>query len=213
MEVDGNSGGGSSSNTTAASTAEIIASYKPLLSAVQSVYQNVTSLARSFRFKSSSDVAAHMSNSMPCAPPFNIDFNSLRRAYMLLFGGQSSPQSTAATAVSTIVIDELEKCLDMAVYALCFKIRMTLKNAASTTANATPMSDTDLTEILHALLIVNELPLLEDPKYMDRCAKIFYATINELPVSGAAMIARLWSKWHGDELKVYLNKVFYKFSA
>lgn len=197
MEVDG------SSNTTTASTAEILSSYKPLLSAVQSVFQNVTSLARSFRFKSSSDVTAHMSNSMPCAPPFNIDFNSLRRAYMLLNSGYSSSQF-----LPKIVTEELEKCLDMAVYALCFKIRMTLKNAASTTATATPMSDADLVEILHALLIVNELSLLENLRYMNRCVKIFYATINELPVSGAAMIVRLWSKWHGDKLKVYVNKVF-----
>lgn len=194
MEVDGvSSGSGALSNS------EILACYKPLLSTMQAVFQSVTNLAQSFRFKSTTEAIASMSTSrMPSSSLLNIDFNSLRRAYMLLFAQNAGAPSNGTG--TSVVVDEIEKCLDLAVYALCFKIRMTLKHADD-------LSDVELTHILHALLVVNELPLLEDPMYMDRCAKIFYATINELPVAGAAQLARLWSKWHADELKVYLNKV------
>lgn len=169
---------------------DVLACFKPLFSAVQAVFQNVNSLSLSFRFKNPS---SDMSLSMPSIPPFNIDFNSVRRSYTLMFG-------LSANSSHQVLVDELEKHLDLAVYTLCFKVRMTLKQGAS-------LSEDEVHQILHALLVVNELPILEDPKYMDRCAKIFYATINELPVSGAASLARLWSKWKNDELKVYLNKV------
>jgi hypothetical protein len=172
---------------TTRDSADLLANYKPLFTAIQTVFQSVISLSLSFNFKNPQD-AAHMSSTMPSIPPFNIDFNSLRRSYTLLFGLTSNE----------LVLAELEKCIDMAIYTLCFKIRMTLKRI--------DLPETELDQILHAILVVNELPLLEDPKYMDRCAKIFYATINELPVLGAAKIAKLWSKWHSDELKVYLNK-------
>lgn len=185
MEVDG-------ATSSSSVSPEMLACYKPLFSALQTVFQSFTSLSRSFCFKDAT-AASQMSQTMPSMPPFNIDFASMRRAYSLLFAGQSVHQA---------VIDELEKCLDLAVYALCFNVRMLLKPGAPTA-----LSEQDLEQILHAILVVNELPLLEDPKYMDRCAKIFYATISELPVSESVKLVRLWSKWHSDELRVYLNKV------
>lgn len=69
------------------------------------------------------------------------------------------------------------------------------------------MEENELNQILHALLVVNELPILEDPRYMERCPKIFYSTISELPVEASAKIVRLWSKWHTDELKIFLFKI------
>ncbi len=62
-------------------------------------------------------------------------------------------------------------------------------------------------QILHSLLVVNELPILEDPKYMDRCAKIFYATFAELPDTASVKVVRMWSKWSNDELRIILEKM------
>lgn len=97
------------------------------------------------------------------------------------------------------VIEELEDALDNAVYALCFSIRMTIKK--------NEIEEAEMNQILHSLLVVNELPILEDPKYMDRSAKIFYATMSELPDKDSVKIVRMWSKWHTDELKILLDKL------
>ena len=77
---------------------------------------------------------------------------------------------------------------------------MILKKAETT-------SESDLVKIMHALLIVNELPMLEDPKYMDQCARIFYTTFSELPTRASVKIVQLWSKWTSDELKIFLDKL------
>ena len=69
------------------------------------------------------------------------------------------------------------------------------------------INETEMNEILHSLLVVNELPILEDPKYMDRSAKIFYATMSELPDKDSVKIVRMWSKWQTDELKILLDRL------
>ena len=171
--------------------------YLPLIALVERVFQSYKSLSLSFTYKndeastsssSSGTPITQMSSTMPSLP-FNIDFNSIRRTYSLLFG-----------IANDTVIEELEKVIDLSVYALCVSIRMLIKKADFS-------NEHELDQIVHALLIVNELPLLEEPKYMDRCSKIFYATVSELPVSAQCKIIRMWSKWHIDELKIFLNKL------
>ncbi len=97
------------------------------------------------------------------------------------------------------VTEMLEEALDHAVYALCISIKLTLKKG--------DVSEIEMNQILHSLLVVSELPLLEDPKYMDRCAKIFYATFGEIPDSASVKVVRMWSKWSNDELRILLEKM------
>jgi len=180
MEVDNSS----SSNTTSSSF--LISNYAPLINLVQRVFQSYKSLSISFQFKK--DKKIEISQTMPCIPPFNIDFNSVRRSYSLLFG-----------LAAESVVEELEDAIDHAVYALCISIRMLMKK--------NDLTELEMNQMLHSLLVVNELPILEDPKYMDRSAKIFYSTMSELPVEASIKIVRLWSMWNGDELKIFLNRL------
>ena len=69
-------------NVTSASKKAI---YSELISLVQRVFQSYKSLALSFTY-GDSEKKIEISHSMPSIPPFNIDFNSLRRSYSLLFG-------------------------------------------------------------------------------------------------------------------------------
>jgi ubiquitin-protein ligase E3 A len=184
---------------------EQLNNYLPLIHLVQQVFQNYKYLSASFTFKidkkssiiatlttpttsKQSDEQIKMSSTMPTIPPFRIDFNSLRRSYSLLFGISND-----------LVQEELEKAIDLSVYALCVSIRMIIKKPE--------IKDDELNQILHSLLVVNELPLLEDPKYMDKCAKIFYATVSELPLNACVKIIQLWSHWQADELKIFLNRL------
>lgn len=184
---------------------EQLNNYLPLIHLVQQVFQNYKYLSASFTFKSDSklslpttttspttskqsDEQIKMSSTMPTIPPFTIDFNSLRRSYSLLFGISND-----------LVQEELEKAIDLSVYALCVSIRMIIKKPE--------IKEDEINQILHSLLVVNELPLLEDPKYMDKCAKIFYATVSELPLNACVKIIQLWSHWQADELKIFLNRI------
>jgi ubiquitin-protein ligase E3 A len=160
--------------------------FSPLINLVQCVFQSYESLALSFRFKTTHEI--EMSKTMPCAPPFNIDFNSIRRSYSLLF---AIPNES--------VIEEMEKAIDFSVSTLCVSIRMMLKK--------NELKESELDQISHALLVVNELPMLEDPKYMDKCAKIFYSAMSELPAKASVKIVRMWSLWSADELKIFLNRL------
>lgn len=181
MEVDGSETSNTNNNNK-------FINYLPLLKLVQRVFQSYKSLSLSFTFRNEEGREIEMSSRVPSIPPFNIDFNSLRRSYSLLFEISNDE-----------VVEEICKAIDLSVYALCVSIRMVLKKK--------DITDEELNEITHSLLVVNELPLLDDPKYMDRCAKIFYATMSELPVSASVKIIRLWSKWHVDELKPILEKL------
>ncbi len=176
MEVD------NANSSTATSN-----SYIPLINLVQRVFQSYRSLSISFTFKPDAQ-KSEQTQSMPCIAPFNIDFQSVRRSYSLIFGISSES-----------VLQELEEAIDHAVYALCMSIRMIIKK--------NDVQESEMNQILHALLVCNELPILEDPKYMDRSAKIFYATMSELPVEHSVKIVRMWSMWHTDELKIFLNKL------
>jgi hypothetical protein len=97
------------------------------------------------------------------------------------------------------VVEELEKTVDHAVYALCVSIRMSLKKS--------DIGEKEMNQILHSLLVVSELPILEDPKYMDSSAKLFYATFSEVPDVHSVKIVQMWSKWQTDELRILLNKM------
>ena len=165
--------------------------FGPLISLVQRVFQSYKSLSLSFTYRKEDGETSRpieISSSMPSMPPFNIDLNSVRRAYSMLFGLSSEA-----------VVEQVEDAIDHAVYALCISIKMLLKK--------NELSEEEMNEILHALLVVNELPILEEPKYMDRCAKIFYSTMSELPDKHAVKIIRMWSKWNSDELRILLNKL------
>lgn len=161
--------------------------YSEIINLVQRVFQSYKSLSQSFTYDDSQK-KIEISTTMPSIPPFNIDFNAVRRSYSLLFG-----------IANEGIVERLEETLDHAVYALCVSIRMILKK--------NDISETEMNQILHSLLVVNELPILEDPKYMDRCAKIFYATFSELPDKSSVKIIQMWSKWQTDELKIILDKL------
>ena len=88
--------------------------YLPLIALVERVFQSYKSLSLSFTYKndeastsssSSGTPITQMSSTMPSLP-FNIDFNSIRRTYSLLFG-----------IANDTVIEELEKVIDLSVYA------------------------------------------------------------------------------------------------
>jgi ubiquitin-protein ligase E3 A len=98
-------------------------------------------------------------------------------------------------------MDELEASLDTAIYMVCISIRLILKKSEDDTKEKS-----ELESIMHSLLLINELPLIDDPKYMDRCARMFYATISELPMSSNTEIVRLWSNWHRNELDNMVNR-------
>jgi ubiquitin-protein ligase E3 A len=117
---------------------------------------------------------------------FNIDFESIRRTYAMLN--------------SLSIADDLAKSLNNAITTICNVIKLTLSYKKD-------ISDHEMNEILHSLLIINELPLLDDPAYMDLSAKYFYSTISELPDSANAKLVRLWSKWSVDDLRSFLNRV------
>lgn len=92
--------------------------FKPLIGVVSNVFQNYKSLAVSFRFKKE-QLQTAPATTMPCSEPFNIDFDSVRRSMSLLFGGSLTSDESVA--------QELERAVDLAVYALCVSIRMLLK--------------------------------------------------------------------------------------
>lgn len=75
------------------------------------------------------------------------------------------------------------------------------------TLKKSDLGEEEMNQILHSLLVVSELPILEDPKYMDRSAKIFYATFSEVPDAHGVKIVRMWSKWQTDELRILLDKM------
>jgi hypothetical protein len=166
---------------------EHIQCFKPLLSLVQRVFQNYSQLALSFRVRADASTSA----SMPSVAPLNIDFSSLRRSYSMLFAG-----------VADVLLDELERVIDMSVYAMCFTIRMKLKRRPG----AVELSEQELDQMLHALILVNELPILENPQYISQCVKAFYATVSELDARESAKIVKMWAAWHADELRIFLNR-------
>ncbi len=59
--------------------------YSELINLVQKVFQSYLSLSQSFMYDQSVK-KIEISQTMPSIPPFNIDFNSVRRSYSLLFG-------------------------------------------------------------------------------------------------------------------------------
>lgn len=178
MEVDNAPATSSSSSSSV--------DYTPLFALVQRVFQSYKYLALSFKYKTDQKVV-EICQSMPCIPPFNIDFRSLRRAFSQMFAIQNS-------------VEQLEDIIDHSVYALCVSIRMLINKKNE------PVAEAEMNQVLHSLLVVNELPLLEDPKYMDRSAKIFYSTMSELPPEASAKIVRMWSLWNADELKIFLQR-------
>lgn len=173
--------------TDASKSSNKKSNYSELVTMVQRVFQSYKSLSQSFKYDDS-EKKIEISHTMPTIPPFNIDFNAVRRSYSLLFGISNEA-----------VVEQLEETLDHAVYALCVSIKMILKKS--------DISEAEMNQILHSLLVVNELPILEDPKYMDRSAKIFYATFSELPDSASVNVVRMWSKWQTDELRILLDKL------
>lgn len=165
---------------------EYLKCYHTLFSVIQRAFQSYKSLALSFRNDTTTNNSS--ASATPTQPPLDIDMASLRRSYSLLYSTLSQPD----------LIDELERCIDMSVYALCISIRMLIKKP--------DIKREEVEEMLNALLIVNELPIMDNPQYISRCIKIFYATISELESVDSVKIVTLWSKWHADELKVYLNR-------
>ena len=170
---------------------QLIGNYMPLIGLVQSVFQSYKSLAMSFR--------SHEYDSaerLVC-----VDYDAMRGAYSLLF---SSSNDEA-------LVGELERQLDLAVYALCVSIRMLLKKPsvvdASSSSSSSSSWSVDMRHIVHSLLVVNELPLLEEPKYMERCAKIFYAAWSELPLSVCVPLVRHWSTWPSGQLRTLVDKL------
>ena len=186
------------STSQATASTDKVCVYRPLINLVQNVFGNYKSLAISFNLKrdeasdtvSAAEVktATPVTSRMPCIAPFNIDFDSLRRSVQLLFSLDDEASC-----------EEMEKTIDGAIYALCVSIRMTVKKKET--------DEYEINKILNSLMIVNELPILDDPKYMDRCAKMYYATISELPVQHSAKIVRMLAGWHTDELCTVLNKL------
>lgn len=69
----------------ASTSASKKAIYGELISLVQRVFQSYKSLALSFTYDNS-EKKIEISHTMPSIPPFNIDFNALRRSYSILFG-------------------------------------------------------------------------------------------------------------------------------
>jgi hypothetical protein len=165
-----------------------ISSFKNLIDYVRCVFQNYKFLALSFT-KSNNESLELKYDTMPTIEPFDIDLGSARRSYSILFN-----------MIPDELMEELEKSFDSAVYTLCASVRMLFKKSSE-------ISQNDVNEIIHSMLIINELPLLDDPRYMDRCSKMFYTTMSELPLDACAKIVRLWSKWHADELRIYLNRI------
>ena len=161
---------------------------KDLIELLKFVFQSYKSLAYSFQFENDEDNL--LKTSMPDkTPQFNIDFSSLRRSYSILFN--SLPDDA--------LNEEIENAVNTSVITLCYGIKMMLKKSS--------INDEELDELLRALLIVYELPILEDPKYMDKCAMMVYSVISELPVNASAKIVRLWSTWDSEELNFFLNKL------
>lgn len=160
---------------------DIKSSFEPLFDLINKVFTSYQSLSRSFNFEANN---VNMSTTMPCIPPFNIDFNAIRRSYSSLF---------SINGLGT----ELESVFNQALYPLCVSINLQLKKK---------IEEEELDKILHAILVVNELPILENPGYMDKCCKEFYSILTHLPVKASAKIVRLWSNWNADELRIFLYK-------
>lgn len=160
---------------------DIKKSYEPLFDLINKVFTSYQALSKSFQFETSS---AKMSTTMPCLPPFNIDFHAIRRSYSNLFSINGIGQ-------------ELENIFNQALYPLCVSINLQIKK---------DLDEEEIDKILHAILVVNELPILENPGFMDKCCKEFYSILTQLPTDASAKIARLWSKWNADELRMFLFK-------
>jgi len=79
----------------------------PLINLIERVYQSYEYLSQSFTFKETSH---QMSTNMPSTPPFNIDFNAIKRAYSQLFSISNER-----------VVEELEKKLNLSIKTLCFR--------------------------------------------------------------------------------------------
>ena len=157
--------------------------YKALIETIEKGFQDIKLLAISFHLNGDNN----LNENTPSIEPFKIDIESIRRSIKLLY------------SLSNEIVDELEKALNNAVTALCNTIKLTL-------CYKKELNDLESNEILHALLIVHELPLLDHPQYMDMCAKYFYSTIAELSDSISVKIVHLWSKWSVNELKNLLDK-------
>ncbi|RNA22112.1 ubiquitin- ligase E3A isoform X1 [Brachionus plicatilis] len=160
---------------------DIKKSYGPLFDLVNRVFTSYHALSKSFQFESNN---TKMSTTMPCIPPFNIDFNSIRRSYSTLFSING-------------LGDELESVFNQALYPLCVSINLQLKKK---------IEEEEMDRILHAILVINELPILESPSYMDKCCKEFYSILTQLPAQASSKIVNLWSKWNADELRIFLYK-------
>jgi hypothetical protein len=119
-------------------------------------------------------------------PPWT-DIESIRRSIKLLY------------SLDDDVVDELDKSLNNALTPLCNSIRMTLSYKKD-------LNELETNEILHALLIIHELPLLDHPQFIDTCSKYFYSTIAELSDSISVKLVHLWSKWHVNDLKNILDR-------
>ena len=183
MEVDGLD---SLTSFSLLTNEETLRCYKSLFSVVQRVFQSYRLLSLSF--KNEEAIAKQTTTSIPSLAPFSLDFNSLRRSYSLLF------------ALPANVVDELERVIDLAVYALCISIRMMIKKTDM------PNAEREIEQMMHALLVINELPILENTQYIGKCIKTFYVTVSELTSLDCAKIVRMWALWHADELKIFLNR-------
>ncbi len=127
---------------------EYLKCFRSLFGVMQHVFQSYKLLAKSFNLKSNEN----NSKTIPSVAPFKIDFTSTRTAISTLY------------ALNALVIEELELILDISIMTLCMSIRMSLKKSDT--------SQDELNEMLHALLIVNELPIIENPQYMEKCVKV-----------------------------------------
>jgi hypothetical protein len=87
---------------------------KELLNLVECVFQSYKSLSLSFTFENEQMLQKSM------MAPFNIDLNSVRRAYSVLFADNN---------------EQIEECIDHAVYALCISIKMLLKKQKDLSTN------------------------------------------------------------------------------
>ena len=157
--------------------------YKALIETIEKGFQDIKLLSISFSDSNNS----HENESTPSIDPFKIDIESIRRSIRLLY------------SLDDDVVEELDGALNKSVTTLCNTIRMTL-------CYKKDLSDLETNEILHALLIIHELPLLDNPQYIDQCAKYFYSTIAELSDSISVKVVKLWSRWSKKELKNILDK-------
>ncbi|CAF0831634.1 unnamed protein product [Brachionus calyciflorus] len=162
---------------------ELIKSYEPLFDLIKKVFTDYNCVAESFKFERDK---INMSTTSPCIPPFNIDFNSVRRTFSILMSINGLYQ-------------EIEEVFNQSIYPLCVSIQFQLKKPK--------VEEEEVNKILHALLVVNELPLLENPGYMDKFIKAFYSTWIDLSPEACTKIVKLWSTWSAEELRPFLYRV------